>query len=371
MWYVDDEEFEEAVESINKHGYSYCQRQEHIHDDKQSSLQVKRTPVAFKIKSADKSNGLSLFGTVPPPKKLSIDQVTQIASCVAESIRVCQPDGVVVYDIQDEPSRNGTERPFPFFHTHEPRMYSQLIERMAPEAETIIFRALTPNQSKEEFSDWISETINSYGGKNMVLVGGCRTCDEDSLLTVQEASKIIMDKHNELFLGGITIAERHRDKLNEHTRVYDKVDQGIGFFTSQVVYNADLAIWMLRDYDRLCKDQKREPVRIVFTFAPFGSEATVAFLRWLGVEIPDGTVKRALTRPTLKERVEESTQICWENWKRILDASKRLKIDVPLGFSVESVTKSKLEQEAAVDLFSSLKEEMQAYYDSRNKSVTP
>jgi len=66
----------------------------------------------------------------------------------------------------------------------------------------------------------------------------------------------------------------------------------------------------------------------------------------------------------LQARVEESMQICWENWKRILDASKRLKLSVPIGFSVESVSKSKNEQEAAIQLFAMLKEEMDLHFSS-------
>lgn len=143
---------------------------------------------------------------------------------------------------------------------------------------------------------------------------------------------------------------------------------GIKFYTSQVVYNADNAIALLRDYDELCKLEEKEPTRLVFTFAPFGSESTVHFLRWLGVELPEGTVKRVISRPSLKARVDESVEICWENWKRILDASRRLKLSVPIGFSVESVSKSKMESEAAVELFKMLKEEMESYFTLKNVS---
>jgi len=194
-----------------------------------------------------------------------------------------------------------------------------------------------------------------------VLVGGC-TKPGENILSVLDAAKIIGEKQSQVSIGGIVIPERHRDRGNEHQRLIEKVDTGVSFFTSQVVYNADNSIWLLRDYDELCKQQNKQPARLVFTFAPFGSECTVKFLRWLGVELPDGTVKRVLSRPSLKARVEESVEICWENWKRILDASKRLKINVPIGFSVENVSKSKAEQDAAVELFSMLKEEMETHF---------
>lgn len=361
MWYIEqDEEFGAAVESTKEIGFK-C-RSHHYHDD---ATNEKENRIDFKVKAKDSSKGLSLFGTVPPPKKLPNEQVSSIATCVAQAICELRPDGVVVYDIQDEPSRNGTERPFPFFQTHEPRVYAKMLEDLAPHSEPIIYRALTPNQTANEFREWLTETVNDYKGKNIVLVGGsCCHDKQETILSVPEAANLIQTTYPDVFLGGITIPERHRDRGNEHTRINDKVGQGVGFFTSQVVYNADSSIWMLKDYDQLCKQQNKDPVRIVFTFAPFGSETTVCFLRWLGVELPDGTVKRVLSKATIKERAEESMEICWENWKRILDCCKRLKIKVPIGFSVESVSKSKIEQDAATRLFSNLKEEMDLYYQT-------
>jgi len=320
----------------------------------------------FQTKVKDRCSGLALFGTVPPPSKFSSDQAENFARGLAESISHIAPDAVMIYDIQDEPSRNGTQRPFPFFNTHEPRAYASLLEKSNPGLETIVYRAMIPGQTMEQFNSWLRETIEEYKTKHMVVVGGSSMYNQP-LIPVMEATKLIKDNHPQVLLGGIIIPERHRDRGNEHIRIIEKCDSGIGFYTSQVVYNADNAIALLRDYDELCKEQHKEPTRIVFTFAPFGSDATVQFLKCLGVELPEGTVKRVLSRPTLKARVEESIQICWENWKRILDASKRLKLCVPIGFSVESVSKSKMEQELAYELFNTLREEMEEYYVSKRK----
>merc|ERR1711879_663397 len=82
------------------------------------------------------------------------------------------------------------------------------------------------------------------------------------------------------------MGERHRDKQDEHERLFQKTESGISFFTSQVVYNVDVAIWLLRDYDELCKERGVKPARLIFTFAPFGRADTCTFLKWLGVEIP-------------------------------------------------------------------------------------
>lgn len=358
MWYVGDDDA-----GIEDSHLIHCE-----HEKISLSLDALEKGIPFETKCKDRTRGLALFGTVPPPKKISLEQVTQYAYCVAEVMRDLQPDGFQVYDIQDEKSRNGAERPFPFMETHDPRVFASILESIVPKSEPIVYRALSSGQTEEEFNAWITETIEQHKKTSIVLVGGSPQPNE-KILTVSEATKLIKAQKSNSTIGGITIPERHRDKGDEPARMVDKIEKGMNFFTSQVVYNADNAIAMLRDYDEWTKANNKEPVRIVFTFAPFGSDNTVTFLSWLGVEVPEGTKKRVLLRPNLKARVEESAEICWENWRRILDAMKRLKIDVPIGFGVESVTKSKAESDVAVKLFKELREEMDNYYLSDRKSV--
>lgn len=364
MWYGDCEIDDESVSSQKTKKWRTISTQEDASSSPQREACIQQT---FKSKTTDRCSGLALFGTVPPPLKFSIEQTENCVSCLIDTLKKVNPDAVMVYDIQDEPSRNGTQRPFPFFQTHEPKLYSKLLGKYAPNLATIVYRAMIPGQDISEFENWVHEAVNEFNVQNMVIVGGSSMYNRP-LIAVKDATKLITEKYPDVYLGGITIPERHRDRGNEHLTIHEKCTQGIGFYTSQVVYNADNAIALLRDYDELCKQQGKEPIRLVFTFAPFGSESTVHFLRWLGVELPEGTVKRVISRPSLKARVEESVEICWENWKRILDASRRLKLSVPIGFSVESVSKSKMESEAAVDLFNMLKEEMETYYASRNAS---
>jgi 5,10-methylenetetrahydrofolate reductase len=103
-------------------------------------------------------------------------------------------------------------------------------------------------------------------------------------------------------------------------RLSAKTQAGIEFFTSQVIFNADVAIWTLRDYDEHCKATGCKPARLIFTFAPFARADTATFLKWLGVEIPLGTEKRILSRRTREEGLRECVELCRENFKRILYA---------------------------------------------------
>jgi len=148
--------------------------------------------------------------------------------------------------------------------------------------------------------------------------------------------------------------ERHRDKGCEPSILDSKAEKGVCFFTSQVVYNVDSAIWLLRDYDKLCKEKNVTPARIVFTFAPWGREDTCNFLKWLGVEIPEGTEKRVLSRATIQEGIDESISICEENLRRIVHALDHYNLNVPIGITVETVSKYRDEFTASIRLFKRL-----------------
>ena len=225
-----------------------------------------------------------------------------------------------------------------------------------------MYQALTPERTAETFNDYLKETIHEYGLKNIVFVGG----GSSSPLSVTEASRLAIRYSEEFHLGGVTIPERHRDQKNEHRRVLDKSQNGVNYFTSQVIYNADNVIAFLRDYNDLCKQLGVAPARIMLAFAPFGRKGTLDFLRWLGVEVANGTAERVLSRGTTQLCIDESVLICWENLRRILDVHRNLKLQVPLGIAVESVSKFKDEQKAAEDLFKLLRQEIDDFYVSKN-----
>jgi len=302
----------------------------------------------------DPSRPVSLFGAVPPPEKLGEEVALKAADGLAKTFLDLAPDAVIVYDIQDEKSRSGSERPFPFSRTYEPRKFAKELSNRT-RLETIVYQALTPDRTEETFSEYLRETLQDFEIKNVVFVGGGH-------MLVPDASRLASRHSDDFHLGGVTIPERHRDQKNEHRRVLEKTQCGVNYFTSQVVYNADNAIAFLRDYHDLCKSQNVTPARIMFAFAPFGRKGTLDFLRWLGVEVASGTAERVLSRGTTQLCLDESVQICWENLKRILDVHRNLKMNVPLGIAVESVSKFRDEQKAAEDLFVKLRQLMLDYY---------
>jgi hypothetical protein len=196
----------------------------------------------FALALADAKRGVMLYGTVPPPKKFTQtlvkiqDAVDRVVNDIKEFSQ--PPDAIIVYDIQDEPSRDGSSRPFPYLETQEPRMYAQMLFEKT-NLPPIVYRALRPAETEEDFQTWANDsTTHPYNMANFVMVGS-----RESKVTVPDACKVMKQSCRNSVIGGILIAERHRDRSDEVKRVYDKTCQGTSFFTSQVVYNADNAIW--------------------------------------------------------------------------------------------------------------------------------
>ena len=123
----------------------------------------------------------------------------------------------------------------------------------------------------EEFNAWLDETKNQYKLNNLVLVG-IPSSDGDIKLSLPNAYNALAEHDNKFFLGGVTIAERHASKRNEHERLLQKTTQGCEYFISQAVYDAQATIDLITSYARSCKQQGIKPNRIILTFTPCGSE---------------------------------------------------------------------------------------------------
>jgi len=316
------------------------------------------THLTFQRLLENKDRGICLFGTGPPRQTTPEETAKVIAQQLVEQMSLLEVDALAIYDVQDELGRSGEERPFPFVPSHHPHHFARYFQDCPSCPSLVVYHALAYHQ-KEDFPSFLSKAQEDAQCHAIVLVGGSSRHDG---LSVADAAEEVRAGSYGFCVGGITLAERHRDRGMEHIIVSQKVERGLSFFTSQVVYNADNAICFLQDYDQLCKSQALTPARIIFTFAPFGRQETADFLSWLGVELPKGTIRRVLSRGAPVDCVREANEICRENLKRILDACMRYRIDVPLGFTAECVSKHKEEARGVAELFRLLKAEMDGYY---------
>ncbi len=287
--------------------------------------------------------GIRLYGIAPPKLASAPDQLREIAAQQVARLRVLAPDGLVVYDIQDEPGRGGQARPFPFLPTVDPEgyAYDALAELAIPK---IVYRCVGAH-SREVFSSWIDRVRSADGRRLSVFVGAPRGRPHSPGLSLTEAYAHALTCPNLVF-GGIAIAERHGAKGDEHQRMLAKQDSGCRFFITQSVYDAASTKSLLSDYALSLQASNRSPVPIVLTFSPCGSVRTLELMKWLGIAFP--------------RWLENELRHCADTLERSVDLCESVFTDVqhyarekhlPIGINVESVSIRKSEIDASVELY--------------------
>jgi hypothetical protein len=299
--------------------------------------------VTLKEKLQDPSGVVFLYGTTPPRPGTADDAVQSVADKLAVRLRDLPVDGIVVYDIQDESGRTQLPRPFAFVGTVEPRGYARLITAITGRP-TITYKPIG-DMDEAEWLGWLDETAHVYGAGCLSIVGR-PTSGIRYPLALSTAIRLAAGHPAGYTVGGVAIAERHSEQRSESARLLAKGIDGCSYFISQTVYHADATERLLADYVRDCRDAGVPTRRIVLTFAPAGREKTIAFLKWLGVQIPDETEAAILGA---RAPIARSIEICRDNLRRILDHEYAR--EIPLGINVESVSINRDEIDASVELF--------------------
>ncbi|MBO9522776.1 MAG: methylenetetrahydrofolate reductase [Nocardioidaceae bacterium] len=255
-------------------------------------------------------------------------------------------DGLVLYDIDDESSRNPAERPFPFSPTIDPARY--LAEHLQGwPTPVVVYRAVGKYQ-REGLRTWVASQDPL---RTLTVMVGAASSGTSAPLSLADAQALRTEANPELLLGGVAIPERHSRRENEHLRLIAKQEAGCRFFVTQVVYDLNAAKNLVSDYRYECASRGLTPVPIVFTFSVCGSMKTLEFLRWLGVDVPrwiENDLRHA-TNP-LRASSEQAAATAAE----LADFCRRL--DVPFGLNVESVSIRREEIEASVELAGQLSE---------------
>ena len=304
----------------------------------------------LKQRLVDSREPVFLYGTTPPRAGAQRQQIDDAAEKLATRLRGLSVDGIVVYDIQDESGRTGQPRPFPFTGTVDPRQYSTLL-RERTGLTPITYKALG-TMDEAAWQGWLVESAQA--DLRLVSVVGRPTSGIRYPLALSRAVRLAADHPARFTLGGVAIAERHTDERSEAARLLAKAVEGCAYFISQTVYHAPPTQRLLRDYLRDCRGAGIAPRRVVLTFAPCGREKTLAFLRWLGVNVAPETERAILGAAS---PLAKSIEICRDNLHRILD--QPCARDIPLGVNVESVSINRDEIDASVDLFHTLREVLQ------------
>lgn len=299
----------------------------------------------------NRESGVLLYGLTPPKLSTEEHKIKAIADKQIERISALEIDGLVLYDIQDESSRNDQPRPFPFMETLSPDFYSTMYLREL-NVPKIIYKSVG-KYSVDELNAWVNEYGKSIDYSVFVGTPSNRL---KSNLSLNEAYLINKNSVNSIKLGGVIIPERHYKKNDEHIRLFNKVDKGCHFFISQCVYNIDNTKNFLSDYYYSSLDNNRELHTIIFTLTPCGSLRTMEFMEWLGIDIPKW-LKNDLKHS--KDILSRSIEICKTIADELLDYCKDK--NIPIGFNIESVSIRKAEIDASIELLKEVKLLMNKY----------
>jgi len=291
-----------------------------------------------------------LYGITPPKIHTPAEKILEIAARQRERLDGTGIDGLVLYDIQDESSRNRAPRPFPFMETLNPYEYTEtyLSELKVPK---IIYNSIGKYTS-DSFAGWIGRHRNKV--EYMVLVGA--PSGHATGFSLQDAYRLRSSLCETMLLGGVTIPERHVLKGDEHLRVCQKIDNGCSFFISQCVYNVTNSKNFLSDYYFNALESGRALVPVIFTITPCGSPKTLQFMEWLGIEIPLW-LKNELSGS--RDMLSKSVEACKEIVDELYEFASAK--GIPTGFNIESVAIRRDEIEASVELLHYARKKLKGY----------
>ncbi len=312
----------------------------------------------LKSKLLNNHRGLYLYGTTPPRQGLSPEKIYAIAEKLTARLSNLNLDAINVYDIQDEEGRTQIARPFPFLPVVDSREYAQILKNLT--GQEIINYKCVVHHPRADFPAWLDQSWQQFGLRYLTLVGGSTSQMAYPGPTLSQASKAIADHKYDFVFGGVTIAERHSSKGNEHLKLIEKSAWGMKFFTSQVVYQPEATIQLLQDYSQQCQKLNLSPVRIILTFAPCGHLKTLQFLKWLGVNFPREVEQEIFSA---QSPLQKSLEVCCSTLRRILESIEYSQI--PLGINVESVSIKKDEIDASIELFQKLQGILAAFYQGK------
>ena len=313
----------------------------------------------FLEKITQEKSGIIVYGITPPKAHNSLDKNNEIAAKTVERIKKLNIDGLIIYDIQDEASRNSDDRPFPFLKTIDPYEYaSEYLKEL--EVHKIIYRCVGKYE-RRALSTWLNSHDTS---KYSSVFVGAPSKHHVSTMKLSEAYDLRNSLSNHGILGGVTIFERHFKNENEHLRIIEKMQYGCSVFITQCIFNIGYAKDVLSDLYFYCLANDLKIPTIIFTLTTCGSLKTLNFMEWLGIHCPKW----------MKNELKNSHDI--------LDSSINLSLaiaeeiaefctskNIPFGINIESVSLLKDEIDASIELLNKTTQILKEKVKSKNAAT--
>lgn len=231
-------------------------------------------------------------------------------------------DVINIPEIREEVARGA--RHSKFRDRMPPRDFARAIQRKHS-IETVINR-VTVHETADNQLRWLRESADSYGIRDLILVGGESAHFSYPGPGVAETARIVRHAELNFLLGGITIPSRS----NEEQRVLAKHAAGIEFFTTQVLLESSHTISLLKSLEGVA-------TRLILSFTPISHPKDLAFLEWLGVSVPADVSAQFSAVPDFQASARASVELAKRMLTEIYDHVTPK--SPALGIQVERITK--------------------------------
>lgn len=298
-------------------------------------------------KISNPKQSIIFYELTPPPHYTNQKSIRAYVKCAIElfsSVHITI-DAVNIPEIRSENSKNANiKRAESYVPKINIGTFSDLLRDFSNNNLEIILNRCTVYDDWAKQIAWFNQAIEKHHIHTFILVGGESSQNVYSGPSVIEMGQYIQNiQTRSLLCGGIVIpSRRHVDSaLDEPNRIINKIKNGLRFFTTQVIYDKESVINLLRDYAALAKQLNITPGRVLLSFAPIATKKDMDFLRWLGVIIPKETEELLF---------ETDIGVGWRSVKitisilnEILIYLKENNIQIPIGLNIEHINRHNFE----------------------------
>jgi 5,10-methylenetetrahydrofolate reductase len=274
-----------------------------------------------------------VFEPVPPTARSSAARATAHTEDLLKLLAtVPRVDALDIPELVDE-NHDGR----PFYRSGDTRVFGRQLKE-ATGREVIVNRVVAHLPSEPALAEWTREAI-ARSLTHFVLVGGSSRYIPYPGPTVMEANRIcraLVEPAGGL-IGNITIPQR----TGEAHRMLAKTRAGASFFTTQIVFDAEQVLKMLREYDLLCRQAGLRPAALLMSVAPLADEGDAEFVRWLGADIPEAA-ERAILNGDDAQAGARSIAHALKVWGELRAGAKTHDLEVPIGVNVEQISQRHL-----------------------------
>ena len=264
--------------------------------------------------------GATILEVVPPTLESGEEGFSKRLKRVEKLLSDGHFDAVNIPEIHDEENRDSRgERKRNFSTRVDSRAFGHRVREEF--GLPIIVNHVVAHAPLDRQILWLHETVRDYGIHDLVLVGAPHDRHPWPGPTVSEANAAFKAEFPDspLRLGNICIPGRPGSPIPESERMTAKIDSGADFFTTQILFSIEEICALWNDFASTRPELLATPLLI--SLCPVRKAENLAFLRYLGVHVPD-EVESILKAADPEDCLEESLQILCRLQEQLIENAR-------------------------------------------------